>query len=112
MSDYKMNRPIICGEETLWYRTLRAIYKENRPLRKKEWLKAADISYSDCPPHIEKDTLGIHSRWSYRHWRGLYPAMFKHFQILKLTYYNPKDKNWYMNRNEYEKFCRKLRVKP
>ncbi len=112
MSDYKMNKPIVAGQETLWYRTLIAIYEANKPLSKKEWLKAAKISYSDFPPKIEKDALGIHSRWSYRHWRGLYPAMFKHFQRLNLVEYDCRSKKWIMNRMHYESFCRTLGVSP
>lgn len=112
MSDYKMNTPIIAGNETLWYRTLIAIYSANKSLRKKEWLKAAKIQYSDFPPKIEKGALGLHSRWSYRHWRGLYPAMFKHFQRLNLVSYNCKTKMWSMNRTQYESFCKNLSVSP
>jgi hypothetical protein len=112
MPDYKMNTPIRAGQETLWYRTLRAIYKADKPLSKKEWLTLANVSYSDFPPQIEKDVLGIHSRWSYRHWRGLYPAMFKHFQYLKLVSYNCKTKKWSMNKPDYKIFCLSLNIEP
>lgn len=107
-----MNTPIRGGEETLWYQTLRALYRANKPLRKKEWLKAAGISYSELSPIIQKDVLGTHSRWPYRHWRGLYPAMFKHFQYLRLVKYNCKEKTWEMNRLEYKLFCLILNVEP
>lgn len=112
MSDYKMNTPVRGGQEVLWYRTLRALYLANRPLSKKEWLTAAGISYSDFPPKQEKDVLGIHTRWSYRHWRGLYPAMFKHFQWLKLVRYNCREKKWTMDRLSYRIFCLSLNVEP
>jgi hypothetical protein len=112
MSDYKMNRPIIAGQETLWYRTLRAIYLADKPLSKKEWLILAHISFSDEKPETTKTPYGIKSKWSYRHWRGLYPAMFKHFQRLKLVNYNCKEKKWSMNRLDYKIFCLDLNVKP
>jgi hypothetical protein len=105
MSDYKMNKPIVGNKKTLWYKTLIAIYKANKPLCKKEWLKAANISFSDEKPIFSSTG---NSQWSYRHWRGLYPAMFKHFQYLDLVFYSTKDKKWYMNRKNYEKFCKNL----
>ncbi len=112
MSDYKMNKPTIAGQETLWYRTLIAMYKADKPLSKKEWLTLAEVSFSDEKPKITKTAYGSRSEWSYRHWRGLYPAMFKHFQFLNLVYYNCKSKKWYMNRKRYELFCRELKVSP
>jgi hypothetical protein len=113
MSDYKMNRPIIADQETLWYRTLRAIYKANKPLHKKEWLKAANVKFSEESPIFTTAGYGItKSRWPYRHWRGLYPAMFKHFQRLKLVNYNCKEKKWSMNRLDYKIFCLSLNIKP
>jgi hypothetical protein len=114
MPDYKMNRPMITGKETLWYRTLRAIYLANKPLKKKEWLALADIPFSDEPPKMMKSLYGgsIRSKWSYRHWRGLYPAMFRHFQRLKLVSYNCKTKKWSMNSSNYEIFCLSLNVRP
>lgn len=108
-----MNTPIIIGKETLWYRTLRAIYLADRPLRKKEWLTLANISFSDEKPKEIIDELGYkRTSWSYRHWRGLYPAMFKHFQWFGLVGYDCKTKEWSLNKLEYIKFCEKLNVKP
>ena len=113
MPDYKMNTPVITGKETLWYRTLIAIYLANKPLHKKEWLKAAKIKFSDEPPIFTTVGYGItRSRWSYRHWRGLYPAMFKHFQRLELVSYNCKERKWTINKAQYKSFCKNLRVDP
>lgn len=113
MSDYKMNTPIIVGKETLWYRTLRAIYLANKPLRKKEWLDLAKISYSDEDPLEIVSEFGCkRTKWSYRHWRGLYPSMFKHFQWFGLVHYDCKTKTWHLHRPEYKMYCKNLGVKP
>lgn len=108
-----MNTPIIAGKETLWYRTLRALYRANKPVHKKEWLDLAKISYSDDNPlEITNERGHKRTKWSYRHWRGLYPAMFKHFQWFKLVRYSHKENRWHLNKLEYEIYCKKLNVEP
>ena len=78
MASYRFNTPIVGGKFTLWFRTLLALYESQRPLRKKEWLTATGIQFSD-------ETV-LSGRWkgskkySYRHWRGLYPDMFARFR--------------------------------
>lgn len=121
MSGYKLNRPVLGGVETKWYRMLRAIYKANQPLHKKEWFALAEIPFSDQAPKIGVfgGQMGIEdglyepyrsSKWPYRHWKGLYPDLFKELQRQHLIEYDPKIKKWKLNRFRYKLFCDHLNI--
>ena len=112
MADYRMNTPVIAGRETIWYKMLKSLYRFNKPVHKKEWLFMTAIPFSDKKPKITKTAYGSRSKWSYRHWRGLYPAMFKQFQWMGLVHYNCKTKMWYLHKPEYRALCKQLSVKP
>jgi hypothetical protein len=117
MSGYMLNKPVLAGKETKWYRMLKAIYKANRPLHKKEWFSLAGIEYSDKVTRSIKNSLSFlldfelrGSKYSYRHWKGLYPDLFKEFQYQNLVHYDPQIKKWKMDRPVYEAFCRRLQI--
>jgi hypothetical protein len=118
MSGYKMNMPVKAFP-TIWYRMLRAIYKANKPLHKKEWFTLARVHFSDSVSVVHKDFKYLQvllgepkTRYSYRHWKGLYPDMFKAFQWRNLVKYDSKERKWNINKRNYESFCSTLNVKP
>lgn len=94
MSYYRLNTPVRAGKKTKWYRLLEAIAKTRLPfIHKVVWLSLADVEFSNENPIVYDKRCRQKTRWSYRHWRGIYPALFSKFRRTGLVIYE-RDLGW------------------